>query len=333
MIYQSKFTAPERPLVSIGLPVYNGENYIKEAVESLRKQTYSNLEIIISDNCSTDNSFEICKALCLEDSRIKISRTSQNVGAAKNFNLVVGKAQGEFFAWANHDDLWDETYVEKCLAALLNDESYILAYSKSKVIDEFGEFSGFLNGDLHLDGDHARRRLRSYQDFFVDLDRRRAWNEQEPIEGLWIPIYGIMRTDLLKETSLIGKYIGSDTILIEELLMLGRFFEVNECLFSKRDHPQRSMRAAVPYEVRSEWFSGSGSTRFIFPRWHSLFARVYWSAVLPKTNLSKLGCLFEMTSFYFRRPHERNALVKEVVANTFRNLFKNRSKSHLFEKW
>lgn len=333
MMMRNQFTGTA-PLVSIGLPVFNGADYVAEALESLCAQTYPDLEIIVSDNCSTDETHRICAAMAARDPRIRLSRTEVNVGAANNFNRVVELAKGDFFAWANHDDLWDPHYVERCMAALDADPSCVLAYSKSTTIDEHGAATCRLNGDLGLDDATAENRLRRYQDLFIDLDRRHAWNDSEPVEGLWIPVYGVMRTDQLRRTSLIGKYIGSDTILIEQLLMLGRFAEIDDHLFFKRDHPGRSMRAAIPYAKRSEWFTGKASGTFIFPRWRTLAERVYWSAALPRSIRGKLGCLAGSLSFYVRRPHERNALLKELFANVTRPVLTwARPNSQVLEKW
>lgn len=320
------------PLVSIGLPVFNGADYLEEAVTSLQAQTYQNIEIIISDNHSDDETPAIAQALCDQDPRVRLSRTDHNIGAARNFNRVVDLARGDVFMWANHDDLWAPTYVERCLEALQKNPSCVLAYAQSHTIDEHGDTTCVLNSDLGLDAVEGPERLRKYHDYFIDLDRRRAWNDQEPIEGLWIPVYGLMRTELLKRTSRIGNYIGSDTILLEQLLLLGPFLEIDESLFFKRDHPGRSMRAAIPYAKRSEWFTGRAATTFIFPRWRTLYERLYWSVVLPARLSTKLKCLGEMLAFYVRRTSERNALIKEIIINLSQP-FVLRSERKFFERW
>ena len=319
------------PRVSIGLPVYNGEAYLEAAVASLLAQTYTNVEIILSDNCSTDSTPEICKALAQADPRIRYSRTDANIGAAGNFNRVARLATGDYFAWANHDDLWHPTYVEKAVQALDEAPEAILAYAQASKIDEAGETIIELNAGFALDADCPATRLRKYHGLFIDIDRRKGWGK-EPIEGFWIPVYGVMRTDLLQKTSMIGNYIASDTVLIEELLMLGAFVEIEERLFFKRDHRQRSMRDSEAYDARSEWFTGKRATRLIFPRWRAFRERLRGAISLP-SGRDRLRCTWEMFTFYFRRRSEGNALVKEIIANLGRLVLGPKRAAEVFRKW
>lgn len=319
-------------LVSIGLPVYNGETYLEQAVRSLLAQSYANFELIISDNCSTDSTEKICQALAREDPRILYSRTERNLGAAGNFNRVVGIANGDLFAWANHDDLWHPDYVSSCVAALLRDSKSVLAYAQSAKIDDTGEIIHALNCNLGLDGRTSYQRLKRYHDIFIDLDLRCAWSK-EPIEGLWIPVYGVMHTPALRQTKLIGNYISSDTVLIEDLLLLGSFTEVDKLLFFKRDHQSRSMRDSEAYDARAVWFTGQPRARFILPRWRTLRERVVSAQTLPDGSASKLRCLLEVQSYYWRRRSERNALVKEILANLSRLILGPERGARFFPKW
>src|SRR6476660_4045378 len=95
-------------LVSIGVPVYNGENYLRQALESLLNQSHANIEVIISDNASTDETGRICEEFTKNDCRISYFHQSTNKSAIWNFNFVLRQARGEYFMWAAHDDLWDK---------------------------------------------------------------------------------------------------------------------------------------------------------------------------------------------------------------------------------
>ncbi len=106
------------PLVSIGLPVYDGMPYLRTAVETLLKQDYPHLEIIISDNASTDGTSEYCRALAEVHARVQYLRNSENVGPSENFRRVLGHASGEYFMWASHDDKWSEHYVSALVRTL-----------------------------------------------------------------------------------------------------------------------------------------------------------------------------------------------------------------------
>ena len=129
------------PLVSIGMPIYNGERYMREAINSLLSQTVANFELIISDNCSTDSTAEICKEYASRDRRIKYTKQTTNTGASANFQCVLKLAKGQYFMWAAHDDRWNKDFLEKLIMALSADSSYGLAFSNYSVknLDTEGE--------------------------------------------------------------------------------------------------------------------------------------------------------------------------------------------------
>lgn len=314
---EAEMTKTITPPLTIGLPVYNGERYLKSAIVSLLHQTFTDFELIISDNGSTDRTPKIVQALQLRDARIVFHRNSQNIGAAANFNLVARRAAGTFFAWANHDDLWAPTYFERCIATLSNDDSAVLCYTKSAKISGDGTLVAELRGDLGITDARANKRLRRYHDHFIAIDRRNGWSGHE-IEGLWMPVYGVIRTEVLKRTDLIGTYISSDTVLLEQLAAYGKFLEIDEALFFKRDHEDRSMRDSLAYDNRWKWFTGQDVKVFLFPRLQILYKRLraIGNATLPPQD--KALCLVEMLAFYVRRPHESKAIVKELLVNAGR---------------
>ena len=125
----------KKPKVSIGMPVYNGEKYIREALDSLLAQTFTDFELIISDNCSTDNTDSICKEYALKDSRIKYIRQLKNIGPTANFKFVLQKAKADYFMWAAHDDRWRSNFLEKLSSILSNDSACGLAFSNYIVRD------------------------------------------------------------------------------------------------------------------------------------------------------------------------------------------------------
>jgi len=117
------------PMVSIGMPVYNGEKYIREALDSLLSQTFTDFELIISDNCSTDSTPEICKEYASKDQRIKYIKQTSNIGASANFEYVFNSSKGQYFMWAAHDDRWRRDCLEMLVNALSADSTYGLAFS------------------------------------------------------------------------------------------------------------------------------------------------------------------------------------------------------------
>ena len=110
------------PQVSIGMPVFNGEKFICEALDSLLAQTFTDFELIISDNASTDGTEAICGEYAAKDSRIRYVRQAENLGPAANFKYVLDVAVGEYFMWAAADDLWAPNFIDKCRHMLINDK-------------------------------------------------------------------------------------------------------------------------------------------------------------------------------------------------------------------
>src|SRR5581483_7973034 len=121
------------PKVSIGLPVYNGENYLAQAIECLLAQTFSDIELIISDNASTDGTEAIARDFAARDRRVRYVRQPLNRGAGWNFSETFRLAQGEYFKWAAHDDLCAPTFIERCVKVLDVDRELVLCFSRSAV--------------------------------------------------------------------------------------------------------------------------------------------------------------------------------------------------------
>lgn len=148
-----------RPRVSIGLPVFNGGNGLREALRSLLNQSYTDFEIIISDNASTDSTATICEALSAGDPRIRYHRQPKNLGAFPNFVNVLDRASGEFFMWAAADDWWSSNFIETTVAAL--DARPELISAITPVRFEGSDFDPYWVGDgLLQEEDTAERVLR-----------------------------------------------------------------------------------------------------------------------------------------------------------------------------
>lgn len=224
------------PLVSIGLPVYNGEKYISEALESILSQTEGAFEIIVSDNASTDSTPSIIKRFMDSDRRIKYYRNQQNLGAAFNYNRTVELATGEFFKWASYDDLMAPTFLEKCLNALNDNPGSVLAYPRTILIDSEGKEITSYNDNLNL---------------YQRLPHQRLSHLITKI-NLANPVLGLIRTENLRRTQGIGKFVGSDYVTLIELCLQGTFQEVPEHLFLRRDHGT-NIRRYTPRE-KAEWW-------------------------------------------------------------------------------
>jgi len=212
------------PRVSIGLPVYNGERYISETVDSLLAQTFEDFELVICDNASGDRTEQICRAYAAKDPRIRYIRNSTNLGSARNYRLALELSSGEYFRWSNDDDLFAPTSLERCVEVLDHNPSTVLTYPKTRLIDEHGHFISEYDDGLHLQSAIASER---FAQLFQQL-------------GLVNVIYGLIRADILKKTALIGNFIGGDIALVAELSLYGKFWEIPEFLFYRRFHPGAS---------------------------------------------------------------------------------------------
>lgn len=212
------------PRVSIGMPVYNGEDFLAEAIESVLGQTFVDFELIVSDNCSTDRTPEIVKAYAEHDRRIRYLRNETNLGAIGNFNRCVERARGTYFKWQAHDDALEPTYLDRCVAALDADPEVVLAHSRTVVINGDSEvIASSINPFFDWNSASLVRRFRSsMRDLFC------------------YEIYGVMRKDKLDRTLLHGPFRGGDKTLLAEMSLLGKFRRVEEPLFLRRVHESMS---------------------------------------------------------------------------------------------
>jgi glycosyltransferase involved in cell wall biosynthesis len=252
-----KINSP-KPIVSIGMPVFNGEKYLNVAIESILAQAYEEFELIISDNASTDNTKQICREYAAKDNRIHYSRNEKNIGGPANFNRTFEIASGEYFRWAAHDDVLAPEYLQKCVSVLDKDPSVVLCHCITGRIDARGTLLGVYNQGLS-----KRTCSNKPHERFGNLI---------PLFHFCCPVMGLIRTSSLRKTPLIGSYVGSDRNLLAEVGLMGRIYEIPEVLFFQRDHPgSYSSTRKWPYtsvdDLRTEmsWWSKGNWTSF--PHW------------------------------------------------------------------
>jgi glycosyltransferase involved in cell wall biosynthesis len=126
------------PLVSIGLPVFNGTAYLEQAIESVLCQSFNNFELIVSDNASTDDTREIVERFQKNDTRIRLHRQTENVGAISNWVSALQLGRGRYFVFVAHDDIWDTDFLAETLRILEENKHLTSAFSKVQIIDENG---------------------------------------------------------------------------------------------------------------------------------------------------------------------------------------------------
>lgn len=284
------------PLVVIGVPVHNGARFLRETLDSLMAQTYPNLELIISDNASTDETESICRSF-LRDDRVRYRRSSENIGASRNINSLFSEAKGKYFKLAAADDLHEPTYVERCVDSLEHDSAAVMAYARARFIDQNGSPLAYVDPGFNLQSDSARDRLR-YCIFATH----------------WVnAIFGVMKTTALQKTRLLPDYAGGDYEFLGELALTGKFIEIADTLFLRRLHPEASSQNAqnADWQVK-HWRGNAGISLPCWNRCIDHLKTIFNAQLGPVQKLSLTGSLLH--SMVWRR----GPLLGELKAACFR---------------
>lgn len=263
--------------VSIGMPLYNAEQYLTPTLDSILGQTFTGFELVISDNGSSDRTEEICRAYAAKDGRIRYFREDINRGAAWNHNRVFELSRGEYFKWASYDDLLDSRFLEKCVDVLDRQQDVIVCCTTVMDINGSGE-------RMAIKSSEASKWPEPHQRFRVMIDRSHSCEE----------IYGLMRAEVLRKTPLIAPYTSSDQNLLAELALYGRFFEVPEVLFFHRWHDRSTYKLWPDRSERWLWFDPSAGGRVMFPHWRQFYEYVASIRRSPARLSQRLRCYLHM---------------------------------------
>ena len=235
------------------MPVYNGEPYLKEAIDSILTQSFKDFELVISDNASTDRTREICLDYVAKDNRIRYYRNKQNVGAATNHNRVFELSRGDYFKWAAHDDVLAPEFLSKCFNLLERDKSIILCHSLTGRISETGELTGKYNTGIRFGSSRPNERFGDSIAFSNDS---------------WVLLFRLIRPASVRMTRLFGSYIGSDRNLLAEISLAGKVYEIPEMLFYRREHKQAyTNKLHKSAQQQSAWWSKTQARTLYFPYW------------------------------------------------------------------
>jgi len=218
----------KNPKLSIGLPVYNGEEFLEKKIESILSQTFSDYELIISDNNSTDSTNKICEQFLNKDKRIKYFRQKQNMGANWNFNFVLSEANAPFFLWVGVNDKISEKFLEKNMNVLESDQSIVGSISKVKPLENIKNLPTENNVDLFfqkiIKKSRSLKTIDSLPIFGTYEDKVRFYLKNSTCQL----IYGIFRTNELKESIVKNSFIGNDWATMIKILKFGNFHIVEE---------------------------------------------------------------------------------------------------------
>jgi glycosyltransferase involved in cell wall biosynthesis len=235
------------PCVSICLPVYNGEKYVREAIRSILNQSFEDFELIISDNASTDGTGDICCEAASQDSRVRYFRSDLNRGLAWNHNRTFDLARGSYVMWIGHDDILAKDYIRRCFEVLEQDAGAVLCFAKTVYIDD----QGTVVTKTEFENVGA------------------SYSPSERLACIIRPnykceaIFGLMRKEVLKQTRLHGGFECSDWVLLAEMGLRGRFSHIPDFLLSRRGHVSQTSR--YPRFERTLIFDPTKADKMIFP--------------------------------------------------------------------
>jgi glycosyltransferase involved in cell wall biosynthesis len=276
------------PKLSVGMPVYNGENYLVQAFESILAQDFEDFELIVSDNASSDNTEAICRRYAERDSRIRYYRSETNLGGTRNHNRVFELARGTYFKWAAHDDVCLPGFFRRCVEVFDQvPETVVLVYPRTQMIDDDGRLLDWYAECLDS------RQPRPHQRLAHVLRQFNVPSAQ----------YGLIRSAALRKTRRLSNVIASDLLLLSELVTLGEFREVPEILFHRRIHAGMSTKALRSWRQLLTWSnpSGTGYSLPISPKVRLGYQFIGSISQLPLNPVDKWLCYLTAPSLWYFR--------------------------------
>jgi glycosyltransferase involved in cell wall biosynthesis len=283
------------PLISIGLPVYNGADHIGAAIRAVLSQSHENIELIVSDNASTDGTSDICEELAKADARVHFSRNETNLGAAANFNKVFTLSHGSYFKWLGHDDFLEPTAMERALQVMESGPDVTVVHWLERMNDrngallrEYDPSQGF-----QIDGDTPGSRFRQ-----MLLWRHNGFAGD--------PFFGLIRRHALEATRLQGKGMNPNYVLLQELSLTGKFFTIPEVLAVRI---YNDVRVTASTMVR--WLDPSANPG----NPHFRKAREYFKVGLIRGEMSPIDRLLTGATLiaYYLQPREIKGLAWDLT--------------------
>lgn len=288
------------PAVSIGLPVHNGERFLAGAIESLLGQSAGDLELIVSDNASTDGTREVCERFAREDRRVRYFRQDRNIGAPGNWNFVVHRARGRYFKWAAANDWCARDMVARCAEVLDRDPGAVLCYGRTALVDDADGEERLYERDLALADERPSER-------FARVCRELELNNAQ---------CALVRLDVLRRTGLDRPYPAGDLVLMAELALAGRWRLLPDVLLYRRMGRQTFSRFLSSEQLRAFFDPGARAAAGLdhWRRHLDYFATIARTPIATREKLRTLALaarhaywdqaalLGEARTFLFGRP-------------------------------
>ncbi|WP_270935658.1 glycosyltransferase family 2 protein [Falsiroseomonas oryzae] len=287
--------ATAAPAVSIGLPVYNGERYLDATIRSILGQSFADLELIVSDNASTDATAEICLAHAARDPRVSYRRQPRNLGAGPNYDACFHRARGRYFKWAAHDDLLAPDYLARAVAALdAAPDAVLCTTGITEIGPEGQELRRYANHFPGIDAARPARRLGAV------IHTRHQCED----------FFGLFRRAALVGSGLHGTYSGSDRVLLAEMALRGPWVSVPAPVFLHREHPQRYTRALLLKDRREAALWQDSTARRASAHFHLTVWRHYWRAVTRSVPdpAARAACRAELLRWWLTDGHAADVL-------------------------
>jgi len=248
----SESAAEGAPLVSVGVPVFNGEAFLEDAIRSTLAQTLADLELIVCDNASSDRTAEICRDYAARDPRVRYFRNPRNLGAAANYNVAFGHARGRYFKWLAHDDRMLPSFLAKTSRVLEERDDAVLCNAIVSYIDSSGTQIGLY--DSKLSGADS-----------PSPSARFAWMVLR--SHTCVDFFGLHRRASLRRSLLHGSFHGADRALLAQLALRGRMVQLPAPLLAIREHPNRYTRSQRRSADRAAWHDSATGGQVSFPTW------------------------------------------------------------------
>lgn len=273
------------PNITVGMPVYNAQPWVREAIRALLEQSYGDFVLVISDNASTDDTFDVCDSFARRDTRIRLYRNDRNIGVFRNYSKVFQYADTPYFKWASANDVCAATFLEACYAALLSNPAAVVAYPRTIVFtDDLGGGEPYSHDPDIRDKSPVER----FKKVLREVRLNNAFN-------------GLIRADALRTTTLDRSYLGSDIVLLAELALRGEIVRIPQHLFFRRVGTN-AVSAQRDRQAERLFFEGERRNVLATPaldyHWHCLLCALGAPIELPE----KLQCMtFAMHTFWWKR--------------------------------
>lgn len=269
----------ETPLVSIGLPVYNGENFVAEAIQCVLNQTFCNWELVICDNCSTDRTVVICRQFANQDSRIRVYENARNMGVSFNYNEVFRLSSGRYFKWIAHDDLFSPRFIENCIQEFEKDERVVLTCPKISYVDADGRLLRRQTSELSVLGTTAEARAKRLMELAA-----------QNMDFIWLA-YGLIRRDVLLQSGALGLYAGDDQVLLFKIALRGCIKQTEEEMLFRREHAEAStVKRGSTVRERARFACADDNRRLVLPWCRMLKEHLISVLHSPISFWSRLRC-------------------------------------------